>query len=203
MRNFIKNFTAMSFATMAWVPLVFAVGVRCDDDLHSCMVDVPPMYSMVGGFTQTGAPAMTKVRNVDYVQCFSTGNCIDQDGTYRGSHHTPDKAKYYNIYRDWYLMSGDDGYTYAYPLGEGPAFGKSADVFNPLEGTTSADPEVFDVWCNPLADVCSYGGDDFGRDALPDYFPMATDTSNCILEFCVNSDDQVVGLNPSYHLWSN
>lgn len=65
---------------------------------------------------------------------------------------------------------------------------------------------TYDVFCPLHKDLCLITVDgvdeEIWRDRLPEYIPLATEFKNCYLEFCFNDRLQVVGLNPSYHLWS-
>lgn len=102
------------------------------------------------------------------------------------------------------------GEDYAYKTGTGPLFGGSAAGGGTGKSTASqltATPTAkgtYDVWCDQ-GDSCSItvdGGDDMvSRERLPVYVPMASITKNCTLEFCYNSNQDVIGLNPEYYLW--
>lgn len=62
---------------------------------------------------------------------------------------------------------------------------------------------TYDVWCDPQGNSCSItidGSDDMAsRARLPIYVLMASVTNNCSLEFCHNSNQDVVDLNPERH----
>lgn len=88
----------------------------------------------------------------------------------------------------------------AHPLAiEGP-LGKVGPS-EPLPGV-----RIYDIWCNPKGDDCYFttntGGRKLSRARLRAHIPMADDTSNCVLEFCYNEQQSVIGLNPAYPLWA-
>lgn len=65
---------------------------------------------------------------------------------------------------------------------------------------------TYDLWCDPRGDYCHYTADDgseykLTRDELLDYIPLAVDTSDCMMEVCYDTDMEVIGLNPDYHLF--
>lgn len=125
------------------------------------------------------------------------------------------------VMQEYYIHNHPEtGEVYAYRNGTGPladafqlvhvdndqgAFYHSA-VEAPSTPIAQTDG-VYDLWCNPRGDFCDYTdgqGIDYrlGRDELLNHIPIASDTSDCYMEVCHNANMDVVGLNPSYHLFN-
>lgn len=161
---------------------------------------------------ETGEITMKEEETFEYIRCAKAQDkCTDRDGNYRGKFTAPGDT-YYAIFKDFYVYPGTDGKDYAYKTGTGPLFGGAAATSAATQPAASltATPTAkgtYDVWCDPQSDSCEItidGGDDMvSRERLPVYVPMASVTNNCTLEFCYNSSQDVIGLNPGYHLWKN
>ncbi|MDM9586906.1 hypothetical protein [Pseudomonas asiatica] len=158
----------------------------------------------------TGEITMKEEETFEYIRCSKALNkCTDRAENYRGNFTAP-RDTYYAIFKDFYVYPGADGKDYAYKTGTGPLFGGPAagGTKTPPKKQLTATPTskgTYDVWCDPQDDSCSItidGGDDMvSRQRLPAYIPMASTTNNCTLEFCYNSNQDVIGLNPDYYLW--
>jgi hypothetical protein len=65
---------------------------------------------------------------------------------------------------------------------------------------------VYDLYCDPNDDWCylTQDGRDYklSREELPRYVKMAPNTERCWQEVCVDQNQQIIGLNPTYHLWA-
>lgn len=147
-----------------------------------------------------GQVTMRQERTFDLVTCYvQAGKCVDQARNYRGK-AVGVESQAFAIYKDFYVYPGSDGKNYAYKNGTGPLFGGQ-----PAGGQaqpTSAS-KVFDIWCNPQGDTCDYQNQQLTRNQLPQHIPQASDTSNCISEFCyATNGSDVIGLNPDYYIWS-
>ncbi|HBO5770283.1 TPA: hypothetical protein L4599_002754, partial [Pseudomonas aeruginosa] len=160
---------------------------------------------------ETGEVTMKEEETFEYLRCSKAQDkCTDSDKNYRGKFTAP-KDAFYAVFKDFYVYPGTDGKDYAYKTGTGPLFGGSAaggsagkSAPSQLTATPTANG-TYDVWCDPQGDSCSItidGGDDMvSRERLPVYVPMAKAANNCTLEFCYNSNQDLIGLNPEYHLW--
>jgi|AntDeeMinimDraft_5_1070356.scaffolds.fasta_scaffold17255_3 hypothetical protein len=62
-----------------------------------------------------------------------------------------------------------------------------------------------EVVCPAFSDWCVYMKDGealkLRREDLPEYIPIIYPLYTCHIEFCVNVDMEVIGLNPNYFLW--
>lgn len=130
------------------------------------------------------------------------------------------------LLRGFYLnRDPDTGYVRIYRKGTGPladtfqvpliendadAFYRHTEGMEPVSNTTSQETtniqKTYTLWCNPRGDFCDYTDDEgidyrLRREELPEYIPIATDTSDCYMEVCHNTDMEVIGLNPNYHLF--
>ncbi|WP_282397111.1 hypothetical protein [Pseudomonas sp. PS01298] len=158
-----------------------------------------------------GKVTMQQESSFEIITCIGISDkCIDNDRNYRGKSATGRDIKYV-VFKDFYVYPGGDGTDWAYKNGTGPLFGgavSSAPVIAPAITSVKATPTAsgtYDIWCDPQGDSCDLtidgGSDMVSRDRLPVYVPIASDTGNCSMEFCYNSNQDVVGLNPDYHLW--
>ncbi len=165
----------------------------------------------------TGEISMQEERTFDLIECNSS-KCVDGGKNYRGKtnlfalgKNNSNRSLKFMAFKDYYIYPGADGADYGYKNGTGPLFGGAmakTTVVAPATASLKATPSsegTYDVWCDPVGDACNItidgGSDAIARDRLPEYMPMAKDTSNCNLEFCSNSDEDVIGLNPDYDLW--
>ncbi|POA48296.1 hypothetical protein C1893_10565 [Pseudomonas sp. MPR-ANC1] len=75
-------------------------------------------------------------------------------------------------------------------------------VFAPsaqAETSPSSTPgRIYQLWCDPQSDYCDLEGKQILRKDLPKYVPFGG-SDDCMLEICVNSNQEVVGLNPEYY----
>lgn len=73
-----------------------------------------------------------------------------------------------------------------------------------LGGETQAHP-TFEVVCPAFDDYCVLIKDGktyrLKRRQLPEHLPIVRDHARCHIEFCVNADMEVIGLNPNYYMW--
>ncbi|XKH61866.1 hypothetical protein LG290_04525 [Halomonas sediminis] len=70
----------------------------------------------------------------------------------------------------------------------------------------SATGNVYDLWCDPRGDLCTFTDSDgtnykLSREYLPQHIPIAADTSDCMQEVCYDENMEVIGLNPDHHLY--
>lgn len=80
------------------------------------------------------------------------------------------------------------------------AFGLIGDTF------ASGYPQpltTYDIWCPPQEDTCIYTtlnekSQRIYREDLPYVFPTIHGGTNCFREFCFDSQENVIGLNPDY-----
>lgn len=138
----------------------------------------------------------------------SSSYCKTDTGEYTGVNNTDrDWAGW--VYFGWYVVIDGPHDVHTYQYGTGPY----ADNFPPyiIENTAQATPSstqtTYDLWCNPKGDVCLYTDEQgteyrLSREELPNYIPMADDTSDCFGETCVNAEMNVIGLNPDYGVWN-
>lgn len=158
-----------------------------------------------------GKVTMQQEPSFEIVTCIRISDkCIDNDRNYRGKSITGRDVKYV-VFKDFYIYPGDDGKDWAYKNGTGPLFGGASAgnaVVAPATSSVKATPTAngtYDIWCDPQGDSCDLtidgGSDQVSRARLPVYVPLASDTSNCTMEFCYDSKQDVIGLNPDYHLW--
>ena len=67
--------------------------------------------------------------------------------------------------------------------------------------------QTYDVVCPKRDNRCDYKTGKrthvIERASLPRFIPLyrGAETQRCLLEFCYNEDQSVIGLNPEYHLW--
>lgn len=149
----------------------------------------------------TGEITMQKEKTYEVVRCREKG-CKDTSGNYRGEvkfiqpHPAGQSMSGQTIiFKDFYVYPGNDGKDYAYRTGTGPLFGGT--VASTTTQSTSSNT-IFDIWCNPQGDYCDYQNQQLTRAQLPQFIPVAKDTSDCMLEFCYNAKTEVIGLNPDY-----
>ncbi|MCY1450654.1 hypothetical protein D9M71_674800 [compost metagenome] len=137
---------------------------------------------------------MKEEETFEYIRCEKYRNkCTDHTGNYRGKFTAP-RDTYYATFKDFYVYPGADGADWAYKNGTGPLFGGQI-------ATANTKQKTFQAWCNPQGDTCDVDNVAVSREKLPTHIPFSTDTSNCNLELCYNSDEDVIGLNPDYVLW--
>lgn len=105
---------------------------------------------------------------------------------------------YYRIYLDYMLTVDSQGRTFAYHHSVDPRGAESANTVPKVkEG-------VYDVWCNPMGDTCTYGDREYSREELVNHIPKARVNAesgpgwDCLSEFCMDSNSDVIGLNPFY-----
>lgn len=106
-------------------------------------------------------------------------------------------------------MIEDDADAFYHDLTPAGSFTHNAPTIIAEQGpsmTGGYNDGTYDLWCNPRSDYCHYTADDgskykLTRDELLDYIPLAADTSDCMMEVCVNADMEVIGLNPSYSIF--
>lgn len=158
-----------------------------------------------------GKVTMQQEPSFEIITCIRIlDKCIDNDRNYRGKSITGRDVKYV-AFKDFYIYPGGDGKDWAYKNGTGPLFGGApagnvvgAPATSTVKATATATG-TYDIWCDPQGNSCDLtidgGSDMVNRDRLPVYVPMASDTSNCSMEFCYNSKQDVIGLNPGYALW--
>lgn len=158
-----------------------------------------------------GKVTMQQEPSFEVITCIRISDkCIDNDRNYRGKSITGRDVKYV-AFKDFYIYPGGDGKDWAYKNGTGPLFGGAPAgnaVVAPATTSVKATPTAtgtYDIWCDPQGDSCDLtidgGSDQVSRARLPVYVPLASDTSNCSMEFCYNPKQDVIGLNPDYHLW--
>lgn len=178
---------------------------------NQCLDDTRPQKHVIQYKDQYGQVTMKEEETYERLTCVkSQDKCTDSSGNYRGK-TVVGKDFFYIVYKDFYVYPGADGVDWAYKNGTGPLFGGAlakTTVVAPTTASVKATPSsdgTYDVWCDPVGDACNItidgGSDAIARDRLPEYMPMAKDTSNCNLEFCSNSNEDVIGLNPGYELW--
>lgn len=158
-----------------------------------------------------GKITMQQESSFEILTCIHTlDKCIDNDRNYRGKSGSGKDVKYV-AFKDFYIYPGSDGKDWAYKNGTGPLFGEPQagnTVQLPATSSVKATATVkgtYDIWCDPQGDTCDLtidgGSDQVSRERLPVYVPVASDTKNCSMEFCYNSTQDVIGLNPAYPLW--
>ena len=187
--------------------------IKCDAIVKGLCTDASRPDKIVVQYRdrETGALSMQEETTYELVYCRPRKDkCFDDADTYRGK-SVQTKDSRYVVFKDFYVYPGADGTVWAYRNGTGPLFGGASaktSVVAPTTVSVKATPLAdgsYDVWCNPVGDACNItidgGSDSVGRDRLPVYMPIAKDTSNCNLEFCYNSKEDVIGLNPGYELW--
>ncbi len=68
-----------------------------------------------------------------------------------------------------------------------------------------AKEKTYEVVCPAFSDWCVLVKGDTAikltRDQLPEFIPISYEVERCHIEFCVNADMDVIGLNPNYFLW--
>lgn len=188
--------------------------IKCEvlrSNIKHCTDSTRPEKHVVQYQDQSGQSTMREESTIELVTCIpQLEKCIDNSRNYRGKSNTEKDMKYV-VYLDFYIHPGADGTDWAYKNGTGPLFGGApagTNVVAPLTTSVKATPTAngtYDIWCDPQGDSCDLtidgGSDMVSRDRLPVYVPMASDTSNCSMEFCYNSKQDVIGLNPGYALW--
>ncbi|HHM9419864.1 TPA: hypothetical protein ACRMDH_003937 [Pseudomonas aeruginosa] len=143
----------------------------------------------------TGEITMQEEDTYDLLRCdVRLGKCTDRSKNYRGK-VTATKDSYYIAFKDFYVHPGTDGKEYAYRTGTGPLFGGTAAS---SQSKPPSNDVAFDIWCNPQGDYCDYQNQQLTRAQLPQFIPVAKNTSDCMLEFCYNAKTEVIGLNPDY-----
>lgn len=111
-----------------------------------------------------------------------------------------DKPLTWIITENYYLVNDNDTFT-AWRRGKGPQANNYPEpmIYNENHFTKEVNGQVvYDVWCNPQADVCDLGSKEVTRHDLPKYMPVRM-TNNCIIEFCYDDQENIVGLNPDYY----
>lgn len=188
--------------------------IKCEvlrSNIKHCTDSTRPEKHVVQYQDQSGQTTMREEPTIEVVTCIpQLGKCIDNSRNYRGKSKNEKDLKYI-VYLDFYIYPGADGTDWAYKNGTGPLFGGAIagnNVIKPMttlvEATATANG-TYDIWCDPQSDSCDLtidgGSDQVSRARLPVYVPMATKVDNCSMEFCYNSNEDVIGLNPEYALW--
>ena len=186
--------------------------IRCTGPHNNVCTDTTRPDDIVVQYKDAyGKVTMQQESSFEIVTCIRISDkCIDNDRNYRGKSITGRDVKYV-VFKDFYIYPGGDGKDWAYKNGTGPLFGGAPagnSVVAPATSSVKATPTAtgtYDIWCDPQGDSCDLtidgGSDQVSRARLPVYVPLASDTSNCTMEFCYNSKQDVIGLNPTYHLW--
>jgi hypothetical protein len=160
---------------------------------NQCLDDTRPQKHVVQYKDQYGQVTTQEEETYERLTCAkSQDKCTDSNGNYRGK-TVIGKDFFYIVYKDFYVYPGSDGADWAYKNGTGPLFGGQT--------AGAAKQKTFQAWCNPEGDTCDVDNISVSREKLPAHIPLSTDISNCNLELCYNSDEDVIGLNPDYYLW--
>jgi hypothetical protein len=188
--------------------------IKCEvlrSNIKHCTDSTRPEKHVVQYQDQSGQTTMREEPTIEVVTCIpQLGKCIDNSRNYRGKSKTEKDLKYV-VYLDFYISPGADGTDWAYKNGTGPLFGGAIAGNNAIKPMTTSVKATatangtYDIWCDPQSDSCDLtidgGSDQVSRARLPVYVPMATIVDNCSMEFCYNSNQDVIGLNPEYALW--
>lgn len=160
---------------------------------NQCLDDTRPQKHVIQYKDQYGQVTMKEEETYERLTCAkSQDKCTDSSGNYRGK-TVVGKDFFYIVYKDFYVYPGADGVDWAYKNGTGPLFGGQM--------AAATKQKTFEAWCNPQGDTCDVDNNSVSREKLPAHIPFSTDTSNCNLELCYNSQEDVIGLNPDYYLW--
>lgn len=162
---------------------------------HSCLSDSrPPAVERYVYVDENGIKRVESVVGTTMVHC-NGGLC--EDLTYREFRGEAPDGKY-RVYVDYMIAVDSQGQIFTYRHNVDPRGFESANV------APKVKEGVYDVWCNPLGDTCTYGDREYSREELAKHIPKADvnaesgPTWDCLGEFCMNSDAEVIGLNPFY-----
>lgn len=120
-----------------------------------------------------------------------------EDLTYREYRGEAPDGQYWT-YADYMVAVDSQGRVFAHRHSVDPRGVETAG--------TAPKPKVgiYDVWCSPQSDTCVYGDREYSREELAKHIPKADVTEesgpawDCLGEFCMNNDAEVIGLNPFY-----